>query len=155
MNVNDKIRLLESQIAKMDVLEKAEDYLAYKSWHQETELLLEQMLGRDSRQLNQFRLYSGRSQVITDDDATNARYDTESYFASIKQNRSLLTGVVSYFRSIKGVEAAQGRRAKPPRQQSSFVQESNVARWYRNPAIVVPAIIGLLTIVATIIAALI
>ncbi len=102
MKTSEQIRLLKTQLDKIDDLEKAEDHEAYDAWHMQTELLLKKILDKDASEVQEFHRFDGKSAVIVSRRPDiNAQRKTEAYFRDVKKSRSLLTGILDFLKSTE------------------------------------------------------
>lgn len=105
MKPNQIVKLLTAQISKLAELEATENHEAYDAWHKHTELLLQRIMGAGSAEVNEFSLQDGRSAVIVAGNQLEDEHrDSETYFRHIKSNRSLLTGLLEFFKSAEANE---------------------------------------------------
>lgn len=105
MSNKENIKLLSSQVDKIDVLDKNEDHEAYDAWHTQTELLLKKMFAGDAGEVREFHRLDGKASVfIANAPEKNAQRKTEAYFRDIKKSRSLLTGILDFLKSTESGE---------------------------------------------------
>jgi uncharacterized protein (TIGR02391 family) len=104
MTVKQQIKLLETQLSKINDMSQSKDYAAYKAWHKQTELLIKKIQGDDSDEAKEFGRLYGRSSVISRDTSENDRRHAEAYLRDLKSAHSLLTGLIEFIRTTNDEE---------------------------------------------------
>lgn len=97
------VDLLAEKIEYISQLEKKYDLESLERWHTETQLILEQIFGEESKKVDTLKRYDGQSAVFFSGESEDARQAREqvAYYSDLKGVRSFLQGILDFLKKIQ------------------------------------------------------